>query len=247
MAVDLRTYLQRLQDLQVLEPAGIDFHLERYHNLSLGRADSAEDFGEMLIAAGAVTRWQHGRIIARRAGELRIAGLTLLDEVGNGDYLAIDAATRFQARLRSISGDGAQRYEQTRRRELASQISVLGGSPSYVTQLLIITHTQEEYLLEEYGQGVQLQQVVDQQGPLEIGRAVRVIREAARGLGQLTIFGHARNVTPGEVIVTGDTAKTSGMTLFDLRERSRPVIQFHRGACSRFTTWRLKLQSTMRG
>lgn len=215
MPINLPTYIRRLQDLELIEPAGIDFHLERYHNLTSGQANDPDEFGQALVAARLLTAWQHGRILAGRADSLRLAGYNLTDELKSLDYLAVERATGERARLSLVGDDsvGVLPPGGWTPAEFAMQVSSL-ESP-YVTHLRVVTrHRWQVCLVDEYGAGILLQQIVGEHGPLDIPRTVLVFRDAARGLAALdTLPILPRTVTPTEVIVNGDSAKVSGFTL----------------------------------
>lgn len=229
MPVDLPTYIGQLQDLELIEDSGIDFHLEHCHNRSAEPVD-AEALGQSLIEAGFITPWLHSQLQQAGGAELRTAECTLLDETAPGDFGALDHATRERVRVR-FAHEGEHLEGERTPEGIVAQFGGL-RSPFLVRPLrsgrtfgrdnLVAgwggagsRRRRYDYLIEEWGPGERLQQVVDRRGPLNIPEVVRVFRAASSGVLEL----HAMNllhwdIRPSELIVSERGDKVSGYALY---------------------------------
>jgi hypothetical protein len=188
--VGFAEYLRRLERSRLIEPAGIDFELERYQN---GCApDLAEDvagFAAYLKKQDALTDWQHARLMEGRTKRLRIRQYALLesyDLVERGAYAArADGAKEcvmLWLRRRSAAPGMISAAD------LAASLSAI-RSP-YVLQVMDggDVDAEEEYLVEQWGPAWPLPPwrmralPTGSQNPFVVAR---VIAQAGRGFAAL--------------------------------------------------------------
>lgn len=136
----------------MIEPAGIDFEVERYQNQCA--PEFAEDvalFARHLISQDALTHWQHAQLMQGQTKRLRIASYTLLESfepVEPGCYAAQAEGTSERVMLWLRSRSAAPGMVGAA--ELMADLSAV-RSP-YVLQVLEggDLNADEEYLVEEW-------------------------------------------------------------------------------------------------
>jgi serine/threonine protein kinase len=142
----------------------------------------------------------------------RLGGYRLLDEIGRGTtsvvHLAMDASGREVAvkELRpefAADGDGVEHGRRRLAREMAVQSRV--RSP-YVARLLDgEVAVDRPYVVMQYVPGTPLGELVEQYGPFQGDRLVRLARRLVLGLAAVHDAGVLhRDVAPKNVIVLGD-------------------------------------------
>lgn len=206
-------YVRCLQQSGLIEPAGIDYHLEQYQNVSAGAADDPAAFGQMLVAADLLTTWQNEQLQQGRWKGFRVGDYTLRERLeagpGNGRYLARSEQGTRTIVIRQVPWNLANSAE------LAARLERI-YSPHVVRAQLFHSDpdakSKRRYLVEEQPAGRALGEIVEEEGPLQLPIALRVTLDAARGLGALHAVGLAyRFFTPESLFVHRDRAVLTGL------------------------------------
>lgn len=168
------------------------------------------EFARGLVSAGRLTAFQAERILEGRWRHLVIDGYRMLDNLGVGGmanlYLAEETASgrkvavkvpseahKFDAgmlarfKLEAHAGEVLRHSNIVRTEKLGKLEDVFGET---------------KYLVMEFVEAINLEELVDQQGPLAWPRACDVIRQAAAGLQHAHAAGFVhRDVKPSNLLV----------------------------------------------
>jgi len=168
----------------------------------------AKALAKALVTAKGLTRWQAAQLLAGRSSFM-LGKYRLLDLLGRGGMGSVFAAEHktFGRRvaLKIISKQTGRDPEQLER-FLAEARRIAALDHPNIVRAFDVDHEGERYfLVMEYVEGRDLQQIVESDGPLDVGRAARFIRQAALGLAHA----HQRkmihcDIKPSNLIVGND-------------------------------------------
>ncbi|MHB8902350.1 MAG: serine/threonine-protein kinase [Thermoguttaceae bacterium] len=196
--------------------------LEKVRSVA-GKYGDAKSLALAVVAAKGLTRWQAAQLLAGRTsfmlGKYRL--LELLGRGGMGSVFAAEhKAFGRRVALKIISKQTGRDPEQLGRfLEEARRIAAL-DHPNIVRAFDVDHEGERYFLVMEYVEGRNLQQIVESDGPLSVDRAVRYVRQAALGLAHA----HQRNmihcdIKPGNLIVgQDDVVKVLDMGMSRLTE-----------------------------
>ena len=197
------SYLALLEKSQLLG----ERDLEKVRAVAAKYPD-AKALAKALVAAKGLTRWQAAQLLAGRSSFM-LGKYRLLDLLGRGGMGSVFAAEHkaFGRRvaLKIISKQTGRDPEQLER-FLAEARRIAALDHPNIVRAFDVDHEGERYfLVMEYVEGRDLQQIVESDGPLDMGRAVRFIRQAALGLAHA----HQRkmihcDIKPSNLIVGND-------------------------------------------
>jgi len=146
-----------------------------------------------LVEQGRLTRWQAAQVLAGRTG-FQLGKYRLLELLGRGGmghvFLAQHLTMNRRVALKLLSR-GLDRNPAAMERFLAEARAVASlDHPNIVQAYSVDNEGDRWYLVMEYVEGQDLQQMVEEKGPLSYNMAADAIRQAAEGLAHA----HRRNM-----------------------------------------------------
>lgn len=212
------SFLALLEKSQLLGPKD----LEKVR-AAAGKYEDAKALAKALIAARGLTRWQAGQLLAGRSS-FTLGKYRLVDLLGRGGMGSVFAAEHKtlgrRVALKIISKQTGRDPEQLERfLDEARRIAAL-DHPNIVRAFDVDHEGERYFLVLERVEGRDLQQIVESDGPLDVGRAARFIRQAALGLAHA----HDRkmihcDIKPANLIVgSEDVVKILDMGMARLME-----------------------------
>jgi serine/threonine-protein kinase len=159
-----------------------------------------------LVEAGLLTRFQAERLLSGRPGGFFLGQYRLLDQVGRGgmgrvykaEHRAMGRTVAIKVLASSLlQTDSAQELFQREVRAVAQLVH-----PNIVTAYDASADHGRHYLVLEYVDGPNLDELVRTQGPLEVGLACDYVAQTARGLQCAHAAGMVhRDVKPANILV----------------------------------------------
>ena len=174
------SFLALLEKSQLLR----DKDLEKVRAVA-GKYGDAKSLALAVVAAKGLTRWQAGQLLAGRSSFM-LGRYKLIDLLGRGGMGSVFAAEQQgigrRVALKIISKQTGRDPEQLER-FLSEARRIAALDHPNIVRAFDVDHEGERYFLVlEYVEGRDLQQIVESDGPLDVERAVRYVRQAASGL-----------------------------------------------------------------
>ena len=169
----------------------------------------AEDIAHLLTEAKLLTEWQARQVLKGRHKGYRLGKYLLLGELGRGGMAKVFlgrhetllnlVAIKVLSRQRLAKPSMIHRF--LREARAAAQLN----HPNIVRVYDVDADEDRNYLVMEYVRGRSVQDMVDDDGPLALDKAVRFTREAALGLAAAHKHGLIhRDVKPANLLVEDD-------------------------------------------
>jgi serine/threonine-protein kinase len=184
-----------------------------------GEGDVASRARE-LVATGLLTAFQAERVLAGRAGALRLGQYRILDRLGAGGMGRVyKAEHRLMRRVVALKVVGrsrrAARAAARCRREVKAAAAL--SHPNIVTAYDAAAARGLLFLVMEHVEGVDLERLVAAEGPLPVPLACEVARQTARALQ----YAHERglvhhDVKPANLLLVQSPAGSAVVKLLDL-------------------------------
>jgi serine/threonine protein kinase len=216
-----REFAAALIDIGILDAA----ELERF------AADSSEGvlgLSRALVKAGKLTPYQAAAVYQKKSRGLLIGDYLILDKVGQGGMgMVFKARHRKLGRLGalkilppSFARDTAAVMRFRREFEAAGRLNHLNLVAAFEASEDRGVH----FLVMDYVQGVNLDRVVSQQGPLTVPQALDYLIQAARGLEAAHEKGIIhRDIKPGNLIIDhGGTVRVLDLGLARIVDANNP-------------------------
>ncbi|ADV62738.1 serine/threonine protein kinase [Isosphaera pallida ATCC 43644] len=194
----------RLASSRLREEAGTDSDLPPAHT------DPSDDPLEATLRElqrrGWLTPYQARLIVEGRMSELALDDYIILDELGRGGMGRVyKAQHRLMKRVVALKTLYSNLFEsELAVRRFLTEVEALSRiqHPNVVTAFDARRHGESFYLVMEYVDGINLQDLVKSQGPRRAPQAVHFLLQAARGLDQAHQLGIIhRDVKPGNLLV----------------------------------------------
>lgn len=158
-----------------------------------------------LVAAGLLTRFQADRLLAGRTDGFVLGPHVILEPVGRGAASRVyKARHRTMNRLVAVKVLSAERAGAVARRQFRDAARAAGrlSHPHIVTALDANEVGGRFYLVLEFVDGPSAEALVRGAGPLPVGEACEVMRQAAHALAHAHDLGTAHGaLAPGKVLV----------------------------------------------
>lgn len=161
-----------------------DLEMEKVR-AAAGAYEDAKSLAKALVADHTLTRWQAAQLLAGRAsfmlGKYRL--IQLLSRGGMGSVFVAEHTTMNRRVALKIISKQMGRDPVKLERFLAEARTIAALDHANIVRAYDVDHEGERYfLVMEYVEGRDLQQMVEDDGPLEFSRAADYIRQAACGL-----------------------------------------------------------------
>ncbi|MHB8968965.1 MAG: serine/threonine-protein kinase [Pirellulaceae bacterium] len=182
----LREVASTAELMQLLESSGIlRPDVLRRANEIAQETTSCRLLARRLVALDIITRWQAGQLLVGWT-KLRLGKYLLRSQIGRGDFgrvfLARHTQLEREVAIKTLSRRFTQRPEIVER-FLADAREVATLDHRNIFHVYDIDSDDDQfYIVMEYVQGVNLQHRVEQQGPLAVDVAARMLGQAAAGL-----------------------------------------------------------------
>lgn len=201
--VELTTnsFLALLRESGLVTPEALRLALAEAPDL-----DRPRTLAKFLIKRGLLTRFQAQQLLARRSGGFFLGQYRVLDLVGRGGMGKVFKAEHMtMARvvaLKVLNSD-VTRTEQARdlfRREVRAAARLV--HPNIATAFDANEVNGRAFLVLEFVGGPSLSHLVKSQGPLAVGQACEMIRQAALGLQHAHEMGMVhRDIKPSNILI----------------------------------------------
>jgi len=172
----------------------------------LPEATRGRHVARKLVEQGILTRFQAERLLAGRTGGFILGQYRILDQLGGGGmgrvYKAEHRTMRRHVALKILAPHllKTERAQELFKREVRAVAQL--HHPNIVTAYDANHVGDRYYLVLEYVEGPNLDQLVREQGPLPVGQACDLIRQVALGLQHAHELGMVhRDIKPANLLI----------------------------------------------
>ncbi len=158
-----------------------------------GECDDAKSAAKALVNAELITRWQAGQLLAGR-GSFFLGKYKLIELLGRGGmggvFLGRHVTMNRPVALKIVSRQVGKDPASLERFLAEARTIAALDHPNIVQAYSVDNEGDRYYIVMEFIDGLDLQQMVETEGPLDFDTAADYIRQAAEGLQH----GHQRNI-----------------------------------------------------
>ena len=199
--IDRETFLANLRQSGLVEGAQLEEVAGQLPGTNRGRVIARE-----LVARGLLTKFQAEMLLAGRTSGFQLGQYRILDQLGQGGmgrvFKAVHLTMNRIVALKVVTSQ-LVRTEQGRQlfmREVRAAARLM--HPNIVTAYDANQIADRHYMVMEFVDGPNLEQLVREKGPLPVGQACDFIRQVANGL-QFALENHMvhRDVKPANLLV----------------------------------------------
>jgi eukaryotic-like serine/threonine-protein kinase len=208
--VDRNTFLENVRRSGLLTSNQLD-----ELNNTLPDTERGRVVARALVERGLLTRFQAEQLLAGRTSGFLLGQYRILDQIGQGGMGRVFKADhRTLGRLVALKvlAPGllkTERVQQLFRREVRAAARLL--HPNIVTAFDAGQEGARAYLVMEFVEGPNLDQLVRARGPLPVGLACDYVRQIAQGLQYAHLRGMVhRDIKPANILVQPDEHLTDG-------------------------------------
>jgi eukaryotic-like serine/threonine-protein kinase len=209
--MDRQTFLANLRQSGLVESSQLDEVMLLLSDTNRGRVIARE-----MVGRGLLTKFQAEMLLAGRTGGFQLGQYRILDQLGQGGmgrvFKAIHQTMHRVVALKVVTSQ-LVKTEQGRHlfmREVRAAARLM--HPNIVTAYDANQIGDRHFMVMEFVDGPNLEQLVREKGPLPIGQACDFIRQAALGL-QFALENHMvhRDIKPANLLVqrAGGSARES--------------------------------------
>lgn len=225
MAVTIEQFIQKLTESGVMLGDEITAFQESY------TADTAEDFAETLIQNKKLTKYQAQQILQGKSKGLLLGDYLILDTIGAGGmgqvYLAEHRRMGRQVALKTLPESVAKDLQKVKRFQREVRAAAKLSHPNVVTAYDAGEDKGVHYFVMECVDGIDLSQLVKQQGTLPVAQAVNYVLQAAKGLKYAHSKGIVhRDIKPANMLLDSEgTVKLLDMGLARINSLDEEVAE----------------------
>jgi serine/threonine protein kinase len=199
--IDRQMFLTNLRQSGLVEAAQLETILGQLPETNRGRVIARE-----LVARGLLTKFQAEMLLAGRTSGFQLGQYRILDQLGQGGmgrvFKAVHQTMNRIVALKVVTSQ-LVKTEQGRQlfmREVRAAARLM--HPNIVTAYDANQISDRHFMVMEFVDGPNLEQLVREQGPLPVGQACDFVRQAAQGL-QFALENHMvhRDIKPANLLV----------------------------------------------
>lgn len=178
-----------------------------------GRLRTPKELGEQLVAEGILTQWQHNKLCDGKYEGFVLGKYLLRSHIANGGIAAVFEAQHTESHekvaIKILLPELASKTSYLERFEREATAAQMLKHPNILQTLEVgcvhyATTGPLHYMVNEFFENKNLQQTVQERGPLPVDVAAEYIRQAAKGLSCAHRQGIIhRNLKPSNLVVDG--------------------------------------------
>jgi serine/threonine protein kinase len=199
--IDRQTFLANLRQSKLVESDHLEEIVRQLSETNRGRVIARE-----LVVRGLLTKFQAEMLLAGRTGGFLLGQYRILDQLGQGGmgrvFKAVHQTMNRIVALKVVTSQlvKTDKGRQLFLREVRAAARLM--HPNIVTAYDANQIGDRYYMVMEFVDGPNLEQLVRQKGPLPVGQACDFIRQAASGL-QFALENHMvhRDIKPANLLV----------------------------------------------
>ncbi len=209
MNLSLSSFAGLLRRSGLMDSVRIDQLVADYRERA-GDATNGTEFASQLVQQGQLTTWQARKLLQGKTKGFRLGKYRLLSQLGKGGmstvYLAEHLVMRRQCAVKVLPTKQTRDPSALGRFHREAQAVAALDHPNIVRAYDVDQETEAgteiHFLVMEYVEGANLQQVVEEKGPLPLPVAVDYIMQAAAGLSHAHVAGLIhRDIKPTNLLV----------------------------------------------
>jgi len=204
---NVETFVDLLERSGLVDKDQLTDALIEANKATEGRAqDDVDLLAEQLVSRGLITRWQADRLLEGRYKGFFLKQYKLLSQLGRGGmsavYLAEHVLMHRRVAIKILPKDRVADSSYLARFHREAQAAAALDHRNIVRAYDVDQDNGQHFMVMEYVEGRDLQQIVKQEGPLDYPTAAEYIRQAAEGLAhahQANLI--HRDVKPANLLV----------------------------------------------
>jgi eukaryotic-like serine/threonine-protein kinase len=228
------TFLDLLRRSGLVEHDQLDSLLGTLRNARGELPDDVELVSTRIVQSGLITRWQCDKLLEGRHKGFFLGKYKLLRMLGSGGmssvYLAEHVLMQRRVAIKVLPKNRVTDTSYLARFHREAQAAAALDHRNIVRAYDVDNEGDLHYLVMEYVEGCDLQQLVKKKGPLKTGDAVEYIRQAAEGLAHAHEAGLIhRDVKPANLLVDGKNVVKVldlGLARFTDDDRASLTVQY---------------------
>jgi serine/threonine-protein kinase len=231
----LDKFLELVQRCGLVDPARLTTTVAQWRSQATpAQRDDAAHCGEFLVRSGLLTAWQCHKLLEGRHRGFQLGNYKLLDHLGTGGmsnvYLAEHVLMQRRVAIKVLPQHRVADSAQLARFHFEGQAAAALDHKNIVRAYDLGSEGRIHYLVMEYIEGEDLEDLVRARGPLAYHAAADYVAQAAAGLEHAHGLGLVhRDVKPANLLVDRhQTVKILDMGLAKFKAEVKPVPAFAR-------------------
>lgn len=200
-------FVEIVRKSELVEPKKLDKLLGKIRELSDGQLPgSPKRLARVMEKRGLITRWHADKLLAGKYRGFTIGRYKLLGHIGTGGmssvYLAEHLAMGDRRAIKVLPKSRVADATYLARFQLEAKAIASLSHPNIVSAYDIDNEGDVHFIVMEYVDGLDLQQLVRRDGPLDFSNAADIIAQSARGLAHAHDKGVIhRDIKPANLLV----------------------------------------------
>ena len=226
-------FVELLERSKLVDPLQIEELTARWKSsATAAQLEDAEACAEFLVTAGALTHWQAMKLLDGRHRGFFLGKYKLLDHLGSGGmssvYLAEHVLMQRRVAVKVLPQNRVSDASYLARFHFEARAAAVLDHPNIVRVFDLDNDGRIHYLVMEYIEGYDLDELVSEHGPLDYHTAVEFIKQAGAGLEHAHQAGLVhRDIKPANLLVDmRGTLKILDMGLAKFTSGARAVQDF---------------------
>jgi len=203
---DIEQFVDLVRRSGLLEAAPLEDALEKYYSEPRPNAQDAETLAVFMIDLDLLTQWQADQLLKGRHKGFLLGKYKILRLLGSGGmssvYLAEHTLMHRRVAIKVLPRHRVEDTSYLQRFHREAQAAAALDHQNIVRAYDVDNDGSIHYLVMEYVEGSDLQEIIKEEGPLDYARAAEYIRQSAIGLAHAHNSGLIhRDVKPANLLV----------------------------------------------
>lgn len=197
--LNAKEFLEVVKKSGLVDESKLKTALAELSKIAAGQPVKTPQLADHLIASGLITAWHREKLEAGKYKGYWLAQYKLLGHLGSGGmssvYLAEHVLSGHRRAIKVLPKHRVSDKSYLDRFYLEGRAAAALNHPHIVRIYDLANVDDTHFMVMEYVEGIDLQQLVKQQGPLAYDRALNYIQQAAEGLEHA----HGRNLVHRDI------------------------------------------------